>query len=222
MTLGALGGALGLLFAYWGVRALVALGPEQVPRLHAISLDAHVVLVTAGTSILAGLVFGLAPAPAASTHLRRSRPGGIFAIAEVALTFVLIGAGLLLRSFLVLGRVDPGFNPRGVLTMNTALSYSKLTGARRYAAFYERFVEKLAQLPGVTAAGAASNLPWTGANDNALFGIEGRPRPANLSMHAYYIINLPAIPASDRRAAPGRPLARHVGPFRRAQDGSDQ
>jgi putative ABC transport system permease protein len=70
--------------------------------------------------------------------------------------------------------------------MNTALSYSKLVGARRYAAFYERFVENLAHLPGVTAAGAASNLPWTGANDNALFGIEGRPKPANLSMHAHY------------------------------------
>src|SRR5262249_55541804 len=51
---------------------------------------------------------------------------------------------------------------------------------------YERFVEKLAQLPGVTAVGASSNLPWTGANDSALIGIEGRPRPANLSMHAYY------------------------------------
>ena len=109
-------------------------------------------------------------------------------IAEVALTFVLlIGAGLLLRSFLALGRVDPGFNPRGVLTMNTSLSCPKLVGARTYAAFYERFVENLAQLPGVTAAGASSNLPWTGAIDNALFGIEGRPGPANLSMHAHYL-----------------------------------
>jgi putative ABC transport system permease protein len=136
---------------------------------------------------LAGLLFGLAPALAASTRLRRSQPRGVFVIAEIALTFVLlIGAGLLMRSFLALGRVDPGFNPRGVLTMNTALSYPKLVGARRYAAFYDRFVEGLAQLPGVTAAGAVSNLPWTGANDNALFGIEGRPRPANLNMHAHY------------------------------------
>ena len=187
MTLAALGGALGLLVAYMGVRALVSLGPEQVPRLQAISLDIRVVLVTAITSLVCGILFGLAPALTASTHLRRSRPRGVFVIAEVALAFVLlIGASLLLRSFLALGRVDPGFNPRGVLTMNTALSYSKLVGARRYAAFYERFVENLAHLPGVTAAGAASNLPWTGANDNALFGIEGRPKPANLSMHAYY------------------------------------
>jgi putative ABC transport system permease protein len=105
----------------------------------------------------------------------------------VALTFVLlIGAGLLLRTFVALGRVDPGFNARGVLTINTSLSYPKLTGARRYAAFYERFIESLQKLPGVAAAGSSSELPWTGAVDNALFGIEGRPRPADVSMHAYY------------------------------------
>jgi predicted permease len=187
VTLAALGGALGLLLAYWSVRALAVLGPEQVPRLHAISLDVRVVLVTAVTSVLAGVLFGLAPALAASTDLRRSRPRGVFVIVEIALTFVLLmGAGLLFRSFLSLERVDPGFNTRGVLTMNTALSYQKLVGARQYAAFYERFVESLAQLPGVTAAGASSNLPWTGANDSALFGIEGRPRPANLSMNGHY------------------------------------
>jgi predicted permease len=187
VTLAAIGGTLGLVAAYWGVRALTAFGPEQIPRLHAITLNVWVVLVTAGTSVLAGLLFGLAPALAASADVRRSRPHGGFVIAEVALAFVLlIGAGLLLRSFLALGRVDPGFNPRGVLTLNTALSYSKLVGARRYAAFYERFVENLSQLPGVRAAGASSNLPWSGANNNALFGIEGQPRLPNQAMHAHY------------------------------------
>jgi putative ABC transport system permease protein len=94
-------------------------------------------------------------------------------VAEIALTFVLlIGAGLLLRSFLALGRVDPGFNPRGAVTMSTSLSYPKLIGARQYAAFFQRFVESLGQLPGVNTAGAASNPPWTGAHDSALFGIE--------------------------------------------------
>jgi predicted permease len=114
---------------------------------------------------------------------------------------LLIGAGLLLRSFVAIGRVDPGFRPQGVLTMSTALSYAKLTGARRYAAFYERFVENLAQILGVAAAGAGSNLPWTGANDNALFGIEGRPRPANFSMHAHYVFVSP-----DYLKAVGVPL----------------
>lgn len=187
VTLAVLGGALGLLFAWWGVRALAASGPEQVPRLSEIGLDARVVLVTAGTSLVCGVLFGLAPALAASTSLRRSRPRGMFVIAEVALTFVLlIGAGLLLRSYQALGREEPGFSPRGVLTMNTSLSYSKLIGARRYAAFYETFLEKLGALPGVTAAGASTALPWSGGPNIALFGIEGRPRPAGMGMHAEY------------------------------------
>ena len=187
VMLAALGGALGLLFAWWGVRTLVAIGPEHVARLSEIGLDARVVMVTAGISVLAGLLFGLAPALAASTSQRRTRPRGMFVIAEVALTFVLVvGAGLLLRSFQALGRVEPGFNPHGVLTMSTSLSYPKLVGARRYAAFYERFVESLARLPGVSAVGASTKLPWTGGANFAFIGIEGRPRPAGMSMRAEY------------------------------------
>jgi predicted permease len=196
VMLAAVGGTLGLLLAYWGVCALEALGPEQVPRLRSITLDGHVVRVTVGISVLAGLLFGLVPALAASMQVNQTvggaRPHGIFVIAEVALSFVLlIGAGLLLRSFVAICRVDPGFHPRGVLTMSTALSVPKLVGARRYVAFYENFLENLGQLRGVTAAGAASNLSWTGANDNALFGIEGRPRPSDLSMHAHYVFVSP-------------------------------
>jgi predicted permease len=206
VLLAAVGGALGLLFAYWGVRALVALGPEQVPRLRSISLDVHIILITAGTSLLAGLLFGLAPALAASSQPGQApaaaRPRGIFVVAEVALSFVLlIGAGLLLRSFVALGRVDPGFHPQGVLTMSTSLSVPKLVGARRYAAFYERFVENLAHLRGVTAAGAASHLPWTGGNDMALFSIEDRPRLTDLSMHAEF-----AFVSPDYLKAIGVPL----------------
>jgi putative ABC transport system permease protein len=189
VTLAALGALFGLLLAWYAVRALVNLGPDQVPRLHTITLDIRVVLVTAAVAILAGLLFGLAPAISASTtKLRRNSPRGIFVVSEVALTFVLlIGAGLLLRSFLALGRVDPGFYPQGVLTMNVSVSWAKLGGARKYTAFFESLVERLAQLPGVTAAGASSGLPWTGAVDNALFGIEGRTKPANGDMHAHYL-----------------------------------
>ncbi len=176
VTLAALGGALGLLVAWWGVRTLVALGPEQLPRVQAIGLDVRVVLVTVAASLFCGLLFGLTPALAGGTDPRRGRPRGAFVVAEVALSFVLLtGAGLFMRSFVAIGRVDAGFNPRGVLTMNTTLSVPKLVGARRYAAFYESFVEELSRLPGVSAAGAASNLPWTGANDTTLFGITGRP-----------------------------------------------
>ncbi len=185
VTLAALGGALGLLVAWWGVRTLVALGPEQLPRVQAIGLDLRVVLVTAVASVFCGLLFGLAPALAGGTDPRRGNPRGVFVAAEVALSFVLLtGAGLCMRSFIAIGRVDAGFNPRGVLTMNTSLSVPKLVGARRYAAFYRSFVEELSRLPGVSAAGAASSLPWTGANDNTLFGILGRPGPSTPTLHA--------------------------------------
>ena len=185
VTLAALGGALGLLVAWWGVRTLVALGPEQLPRVQAIGLDLRVVLVTAAASVFCGLLFGLAPALAAGTDARRGSPRGVFVVAEVALSFVLLtGAGLLMRSFVAIGRVAPGFNPRGVLTMNTALSIPKLVGARRYAAFYESFTEELSRLPGVSAAGAASSLPWTGASDNTLFGIKGRSGQDGLTLQA--------------------------------------
>ncbi len=194
VTLAALGGALGLLVAWWGVRTLVALGPEQLPRVQAIGLDVRVILVTAAASILCGLLFGLAPALAAGTVIRRGSPSGVFVVAEVALAFVLLtGAGLFMRSFVAIRRVDPGFNPRGVLTMNTALSVSKLVGARRYAAFYESFTEELSRLPGVSAAGAASSLPWTGAGggDSTLFGIKGRPGAATPTLHARSVLVSP-------------------------------
>ncbi len=185
VTLAAVGGALGLLVAWWGVRTLVAISPDQLPRVQAIGLDLRVVLATAAASIFCGILFGLAPALAAGTDTRRGSPRGIFVAAQIAMSFVLLtGAGLFIRSFVAISRVDPGFNPRGVLTMNTALSVPKLFGARRYAAFYERFTEELSRLPGVSAAGAASNLPWTGSSDNTLFGIQGRPGPSTPTLQA--------------------------------------
>lgn len=185
VTLAALGGALGLLVAWWGVRTLVAFGPEQLPRVQDIGLDVRVVLVTATASVFCGLLFGLAPALAAGGNPRRASQNGVFVVAEVALSFVLLtGAGLCVRSFVAIRRVGPSFNPRGVLTMNTALSVSKLAGARRYAAFYESFPEELSRLPGVSAAGATSSLPWTGGGDSTLFGIKGRPGSASLTLHA--------------------------------------
>jgi ABC-type antimicrobial peptide transport system permease subunit len=97
VLLAALGAVLGLFAAYWGVRVIAAIGPEHVPRLRAISLDVHVVLATTATALLCGLLFGLVPALAASTHVRREGPprgSGALIVAEVALTFVLlVGAG---------------------------------------------------------------------------------------------------------------------------------
>ena len=203
VVLAAIGGAFGLMLAAWGVRALVALAPQQIPRLQNAAVDLPVVVFTTLCTLITGILFGLAPAVhmshtnlsealkeagyGASSSRRHSRLRGAFVIAEVALAFVLlIRAGLLLRSFAAIARVERGFDPHHVLTMNASLSYPKLVGARRFAAFYARFLENLSHLAGVTAVGASSNLPWTGANDNALFGIEGRPVDPNMAMHAHY------------------------------------
>jgi putative ABC transport system permease protein len=91
-----------------------------------------------------------------------------------------------MRSFVALAHVEPGFNPRNALTMNVSLSFPRLIGARKYAAYMQQMMEKLAQLPGVTAAGASSDLPWTGADDNVSIQIEGRPQVANERRHARY------------------------------------
>ena len=177
VTLAALGGALGLLLAWWGVRALVALGPNNAAppghRPRSPRGPGHRRRFAPVGSALRDWrppwpAYGPPPQP----------PRGVFVVAEVALSFVLlIGAGLLLRSFVAIGRVDPGFNPRGVLTMNTALSFPKLVGARRYAAFYERFVEE----PGATARRLRRGRRVESALDRRqrqrLFGIEGRPGP---------------------------------------------
>jgi predicted permease len=203
IVLAVLGGALGLAIAGWGVRVLIQLAP-QLPRLETAGVDASVLVFTTVCALLTGLLFGLAPAldssdtdlsealkqgaHAASSGHRHNRLRGVFVIAEVALAFVLLtGAGLLLRSFAAIIRVERGFDTRHVITMSSSLSFPKLVGARRYAAFYGRFLENVALLPGVTAAGSSSNLPWSGANDNASFGIEGRPRDPGQHAHYQYV-----------------------------------
>jgi predicted permease len=195
---------LGLILAAWGVRVLIQFAPQQLPRLQNAGVDAYVVAFTTACALLTGLLFGLAPAVhsshmdlseamkqgahAASSGRRHSRLRGIFVIAEVALAFVLLtGAGLLLRSFAAITRVERGFDTGQVMTMGSSLSFPKLVGARRYAAFYERFLENIARLPGVTAVGASSSLPWTGANDNTFLGIEGRPRDPGQSAHYQFV-----------------------------------
>jgi predicted permease len=203
VVLAAIGGALGLALAAWGVRALVALAPAQLPRVNNATVDLPVIVFTIACSFLTGLVFGIAPAlrtsqtdfsealkegaHAASSGLRHSRLRGAFVIAEVALAFVLLtGAGLLLRSFAAMMRIERGFDTREVMTMGASLSFPKLVGARRFAAFFERFLENVSRLPGVTAAGCSSNLPWSGSNDNAYFGIEGRSRDPGQYAHYQY------------------------------------
>jgi putative ABC transport system permease protein len=181
-----LGGALGVLLAWLGLRLLPDLSPANIPRLENIRLDGRVLWFTFALSLLTGLIVGLAPAlqttqielsrtlkEGGSTGAcggRAQRIRGVFVVAEVALTLaLLIGAGLLLRSFWRLQQVNPGFKTDHLLTLRLTLLRSKYP-ERQVAPFFEQLQERLSALHGVEAVSAATDRPHSGA-----FTVENRP-----------------------------------------------
>jgi putative ABC transport system permease protein len=193
VVLGVAGGALGLLLAFWSLRLLVAAAPPETQLVlggRTLGLDATVLGFTLGVSVLTGLVFGLAPALQVSRSelsetLKEGGRGqglggrghrllGAFVVSQVAVALVLlVGAGLLIRSFVRLRHVDPGFRPDHVLTMRVTLPQTRYTEDAQVAAFFDALLAKLAALPGVRSAAAVSNLPMSGDNASASFAIEG-------------------------------------------------
>jgi putative ABC transport system permease protein len=191
VLLALLGGVLGVLLAYWGVRGLVASLPSNVPRADEIGIDAAVLFFTLGVSLLTGLVFGIAPAwKVASTNvhepLKESGRGTIGAghhrlrnslvVAEISLSLILlVGAGLFLRSFFRIIQADAGFRARGVLTASVPLPQTRFPDHPTRAAFVERVVESLSGVAGVQAA--AATIPLLGGWQSS-FSVEGKPEPA--------------------------------------------
>jgi len=203
LVIAALGGALGMAFAIWGMDAIVALGAGKVPRLQAVGLDARMLAFTVVVTIATGLLFGFAPAltvaksnlteslkdgdRGASSGGARKRLRDVLVIAEITLAFVLLaGAGLLMRSFLALQNVSPGFRPDHLLTARVALPSARYPKGRDVSAFYDRLVLRLRALPGVEAAGAGSDIPWSGYNENSSFDIVAHPLPLNQQPSARY------------------------------------
>ncbi len=177
--LAVLGGAGGLLIAWATTRAIVGLSPGEVPRLEHVAIDARVLGFTLLVSLLVTLLIGLAPAVQASTlTLVASLEAGdrsvasapwsgrardLLALAQLALAVVLlVGAGLLARSFTRLRQVDPGFDPRGLLAVHVELPDSRYTAIAQKRAFYEELLSRVARLPGVTAVGAVYRRPLQG------------------------------------------------------------
>src|SRR5882724_9935909 len=188
------GGGLGLLLAFWGVQTLGQWSEAILPAMHGIGIDAWVLTFTLGVSVVTGLLFGLAPAfqvsrtdvNAALKQESRGDTGGhrhrlrhLFVVSEVALSLVLlIGAGLLIKSFSRLNEVDPGFRTEGVLTFQVTLTGEK--SSRQKVNFIEQILERLRALPGVQAAAATDSLPLTQFNRITAVDVEGRP-PIDLS-----------------------------------------
>jgi predicted permease len=189
------GGAGGLVLAGWGTRAALGGLPATLPRAEQVGLDTHVMFFTASISLLAGVLFGLTPALKSSRSglhetLKRGGRGasgtrhrtqGIFVIIEMALALVLLaGAGLTVRSLVKLWSVDPGFNPRNVLTFGLSLPPSMI-GAKPAAirAAFRNFDETLAYLPGVEGVSQTWGAVPLSGDDEQLFWLEGQPKPAN-------------------------------------------
>ena len=179
LLLSLFGGFLGLLLTPLLLRVIVTLSVNALPRVVSTGIDHGALLFTFSVAVCTGIAFGLAPALDASrgVHYEILKEGGrtgregrgsqklrrIFVAAEAALAVLLLaGSGLFLRSFLKLLEVDPGFRPEGVLTMQIALPTAKYTKPEQARAFYRELVTRVAQLPGVQAAGAISNLPLSG------------------------------------------------------------
>jgi predicted permease len=185
------GGVLGILIAFWGTSGLLSLVPSSLALPHSASLGGWVLAFVATVSCLTAVVFGIAPAfQVSSVHLQgslqesgrsgtpsraRHRLQGIFVAAEFALAMILlIGAGLLIRSFSKLQETSPGFRPDHVLTMNVPLPFDGYSKAAQVRPFYQQSIERLASLPGVISAAASNDLPLESA-DNEVLQVEGRP-----------------------------------------------
>ena len=186
------GGLLGLVFALWGVPTLTSISASSIPRVDEVSVNikalAFALLVSLGT----GILFGLAPAlQSASERLtedlkesRRGATGGglhrrilnLLVVAEIALAVVLLtAAGLMVRSFISISGVAPGFNPRGVLTIGIGLTQPVYADVQQQAEFYERLIEKVGVIPGVESAAGINRVPLLGFNASTSFTFYGKP-----------------------------------------------
>jgi putative ABC transport system permease protein len=185
------GGGLGLLLALWGVDLLLKLNGARIPRAAEIGLDSRVILFTLGVSLVTGIVFGLAPAFQTSdvnlhdtlkeggrsgkVGVRRGVRNALVVFEIFSAVVLLVGAGLLIRSFMELQHVSPGFEPRGVLAMQVSLPQNKYADQKARALFDRQMLEQLRALPGVKSAGTITSLPMSGSNQSGSFTIEGRP-----------------------------------------------
>ena len=201
------GGALGIGLAQAGLRVLVSLAGDSLPRADAIGLDSLLLVFTTTIAVLTGLAFGLLPALRVSrgemaSALRdgargstegaeRSRIRSALVASEIALALVLLtGAGLAMRSFVALRSIDSGFDPRGVLSAVVTLQGTAEAPPGRRESFYEEALRRVAELPGVESASFINHLPIGGDNWGTQFLIEGwpRPEPADMPRATYRVV----------------------------------
>jgi predicted permease len=207
ILLGGVGGAAGLALAVIGTRALIAMSPSNIPRVQTVSIDIHAALFLFTATILTSAGFGLVPALQASSvnvndtlkeggrggseGVHRNRLRSLLVVSEFALALMLlIGAGLMIRTFAALESVDAGFNPHNVISMEVSVAGSKEADAGRREIFYRQLIERVRSLPGIQAAGGINHLPLAGDLWGWSFIIEGRPksRPGEAPKAVYRMV----------------------------------
>ncbi|MFL6207328.1 MAG: ABC transporter permease [Pyrinomonadaceae bacterium] len=210
VLLSVIGGAAGLLLSVWLTDLLIAVSPPNSPRFDEIRPDARVLFFTLALTLITGLIFGLAPAIQASRPDlnemlkeggrsgaeggRRNRVRSLLMIAEIALSFLLLaGAGLLIKSFIRLRDVSPGFNTEGVLAMRLSLPSAKYPKGQPRVDLYRQAFERVRALPGVESVGAVLTMPLGGDTFNVgrAFIREGRPATPEESANANYYVATP-------------------------------
>ncbi len=203
LVLSAVGGVFGLLLAAWGVPFLTGISASSIPRVEGIGINLRVLGFTAIVSLATGAVFGLAPALRSSSKqltraLREGRRGSTgsvlhqrllsaLVVSEVAIAMVLlVVAGLMIRSFLSISNVAPGFNPKGVITLGVGLPLSRYPGLQQQAIFYDKLVAQIRTLPGVESAASVIRLPMLGFNASTGFTVQGKPVQPGTEPNADY------------------------------------
>jgi putative ABC transport system permease protein len=226
VLLAIVGGAVGLVLAIWSLDLLVSLKPANLPRLAEIGVNRIVFLFTLAVSVLTGVLFGVVPAlqvskmdlneglkesgRGGSDSPRRHRVRALLVVSEVALSLVLlVGAGLMIRSFSRLLAVDPGFKADHVLTAFVSVPVSKYSKTEEQVAFFDRLLERLRNVPGITAAGMITDLPLFGGSSTG-FDIDGRPEslPGQRPMTDYRMINPDYFAAMGMKLVEGRAFSR--------------
>jgi len=192
LLLSVLGGALGAVLAAWGVEVLVSLSEGNLPPTANVRIDATVLAFTLLVSLFTGLLFGLAPsfrtmkvnlidslkegARGGAEGPLRNRTRSLLVVFESAVAvMLLIGAGLLVRSLIALQQVDPGLDPKNVLTLSVTLSRNKYNTPEKTSNFFQELEQRLSNLPGVEPAGFVTELPLSGQSNDMPYIVEGRP-----------------------------------------------
>jgi putative ABC transport system permease protein len=200
LLLAVAGGALAVLLAYGGIFLLTVLSPANLPRIGGVTIDGRVLAYTSVVSVLTCIIFGLAPSlgvahvdviqplkgQGSTPTVKHSRLRSALVVSEVALSLaLLIGAGLMLKSFVRMERVDPGFRAEKLLTVWTILSEAKYAPQQRVA-FYQQAWQRIQILPGVKSVGAIDDLPLSGIHGGGPFTIEGHPTESDIDAPSAY------------------------------------